>query len=319
MRAGAHGLTLLSVPINVHVLTALEDGPLPLLDLRRAAGSPPQTTMRVHLKALTDSGVLLRRRQSDFPGTVDLELGPAGRDLLTVARVLEAWLACSPEGPLELGSPAAKSVTKALVEAWSSNIVRALSAKAFSLTELNRLISTINYPSLERRLAALRLSHLVESSPGGGRARPYLVSRWMRQAIAPLTAAASWERRYVPIATPTIGRIDFEAAFLLAVPLLELPPDLRGACRLAVEVPGSNGADTSLAGVLIGVDGGRVTSCSSNLRGPASAWAIGSARAWLGAVIEGDVSRLEFGGDSELSMSVLAGLHETLYGARQSA
>jgi DNA-binding HxlR family transcriptional regulator len=301
------------------VLTALEDGPRPLIDLRRAAGSPPQTTMRVHLKALTDSGVLLRRRQSDFPGSVDLELGPAGRELLEVARVLEAWLACSPEGPLELGSPAAKSVTKALVEAWSSNIVRALSAKAFSLTELSKLISTINYPSLERRLAAMRLSNLIESCPGGGRARPYLVSRWMRQAIAPLTAAASWERRHLPLETPAIGRIDFEAAFLLSVPLLALPSDVSGACRLAVEVRSATGEETGLAGVLIGLDSGSVTSCSSNLRGQASAWAVGSSRAWMGAVIDGDVSGLELGGDSELSTAVLDGLHETLYGARQSA
>jgi hypothetical protein len=47
-RAGAVALSLLSAPLNVHLLQALEDGSLPLIDLRRAVGSPPQRSMRVY-------------------------------------------------------------------------------------------------------------------------------------------------------------------------------------------------------------------------------------------------------------------------------
>ena len=67
-------MSLLSLPLHVHVLRALEEEPLALIDLRRAVGSPPQTTMRGHLRSLTEAGILERRRESDFPGSVDYEL-----------------------------------------------------------------------------------------------------------------------------------------------------------------------------------------------------------------------------------------------------
>jgi DNA-binding HxlR family transcriptional regulator len=119
MRAGAYALTLLSAPLNIHVITALEDESLPLMDLRRAVGSPPQTTMRKQLRSLTELGVLERHRESDFPGSVDFELGPPGRALLEVVQILQGWLADSPDGPVQLGSIAAKSAIRALVEGWT--------------------------------------------------------------------------------------------------------------------------------------------------------------------------------------------------------
>jgi DNA-binding HxlR family transcriptional regulator len=318
MRAGGYGLSLLSVPLNIDVLTALEDGPRPLIDLRRAAGSPPQTTMRGYLRALTEAGVLVRSRQSACPSAVDFALGRAGRDLLQVARILEAWLAHAPGGSLELGGSGAKSATKALIDGWSSSIVRALAARPFSLTELSRLISALNYPSLERRLTALRLSSLIESCSGNGRARPYRVSLWLRQAMAPLVAAARWERRHLPKRAAPIGRIDIEAAFLLAVPVLELSPEVSGVCRLAVELP--DGVQRpGLAGALVEVEDGRVVSCHSNLSGNISAAAVGSARGWLAAAVENDISDLELSGDRELALALLDALPQTLGRERQPA
>ena len=55
-RAGTQALRLLSTPINVFVLQALAEGPHSLVDLRREAGSPPQTTMRGHLRTLAEQG-----------------------------------------------------------------------------------------------------------------------------------------------------------------------------------------------------------------------------------------------------------------------
>ena len=55
-RAGAVSLSLLSAPLNVHLLRALEEGPLALIDLRRAVGSPPQSTMRVYSRTLVEIG-----------------------------------------------------------------------------------------------------------------------------------------------------------------------------------------------------------------------------------------------------------------------
>ncbi len=269
--------------------------------------------MRGHLRTLTRTGVLARERQNDFPGSLDFELTPIGQDLYGVAGVLRAWLAHSPEGPLELGSSAAKSAIKALVEGWGTSMIRALAARPLSLTELNGLISSLSYPSLERRLGAMRLAGQIERMPGPGRGTAYTVTEWLRRAIAPLSAAARWERLHAPEQTPPIKRLDAEAAFLLAIPLLRLPADLNGTCRLAVEVGGTNG--DSMAGVLVEVRAGAVASCIATIRGHADAWASGSASDWLETVIDGNGDKLEAGGNRELVQAAVSGLGEALFGA----
>ncbi|HSS43217.1 MAG TPA: winged helix-turn-helix transcriptional regulator [Solirubrobacterales bacterium] len=300
-RAGAVALSLLSAPLNVHLLQALEDGPLPLIDLRRSVGSPPQSTMRVYSRTLVDLGALERQRQSAFPGTVEYGSTEAGRALLGIGAIHESWLREAPSGPVSLGSTASKSATKALVEGWSTNIIRALAAKPLSLTDLNRLIPRISYPSLERRLGALRLADLVEPFPGEGRGTPYRATPWLRRAIVPLAAGAWWERRYLAD-PPLIGRLDVEAAFLLAIPLIEVPSGLSGRCRLAVEIQG--GSSPVFAGVLIALEDGKVVSCSSRLEGDADAWASGSAGSWM-RTMSGQDGDLEIGGDTELARALV--------------
>ena len=269
--------------------------------------------MRGHLRKLTETDVVKRRRQNEFPGALDFELTSVGRELWGVATVLRGWLANGPEGPLKLGSSAAKSAIRALIEGWGTSMVRALAARPLSLTELNDLISGLSYPSLERRLGAMRVAGLIERTPGPGRGTPYMVTEWMRSAIAPLGAAARWERLCVPERTPPIKRLDAEAGFLLAVPLIELPSDASGICRLAVEIGGSNG--DRLAGVLVEVRQGQVVSCLASIRGSADGWIAGSPAGWLEAVIEGNAERLESGGDTELAETLVAGLHGALFGA----
>jgi DNA-binding HxlR family transcriptional regulator len=309
-RAGTEALRLLATPINVHVLRALADGPQSLIALRRAAGSPPQTTMRGHLRTLTETDVLVRRRQNDFPGSLDFELTAVGQELWAVAQVLEAWLREAPEGPLTLGSSTSKSTVKALVEGWATSMVRALAARPFSLTELNGLINSLSYPSLERRLGALRLAGLIERTPGNGRGTPYAVTAWLRRAIAPLAAAARWERANAAETTAPIRRLDAEAAFLLAIPLLRLPGEPSGVCRLAVEVgPGGE----RLAGVLVQVRDGEITSCVAKVQGHADAWAAGPAQGWLRAVMDGDAELLEMGGHCQLVRTLLDGLNAELF------
>jgi DNA-binding HxlR family transcriptional regulator len=313
MRAGAYGLSLLSVPLNVHVLRALEGESKSLIDLRRAVGSPPQTTMRGHLRTLTEIGVLTRSQQADFPGTVEYELGMAGRELLDVAEVLQKWLAEAPESPVSLGSVAAKSSIKAMVEGWSSMIVRALATGPLSLTDLNKLIPTLNYPAIERRLTALRLVGQIEARSGAGRGTPYAVTEWLRRAVAPIVVASNWERRHVPASATPAGSLDVEAELLLSVPLLRLAEDLSGSCRLAVEIcnPGKPGR---IAGVVVEIEEGRVRSCSSRLAGNhVTAWTSGSMAGWLRAVIDQDTDLLEIGGDGRLGIALLEGLHRALF------
>lgn len=318
MRAGAHALSLLAVPLNVHVLQALTEEPRTLTDLRGAVGSPPQTTIRGQLRALTEAGIVERRRAPEFPGSVDYELGKPGRELLGVAAVSRAWLLESPQGPIQLGSVGAKGTIKALVEGWSSTILRILAAKPLSLTELNRLIPSLNYPSLERRLGALRLAGMIEPCPGSGRGTPYAVTPWLRRAIGPLAAAARWERQHLPEQTAAIRRTDIDAAFLLAVPLVNLPAERSGTCRLVAEMRNGDG-EQRLAGVRVTVEEGRVASCVSKLEGDANAWASGSAADWLRAVIDADRGKLELGGDCELALNLVEGLNDVLFPARQAA
>ena len=306
-RAGATALSLLAAPLNVHLLQALEDGSLPLIDLRRAVGSPPQSTMRVYSRTLVEIGTLERQRQAAFPGTVEYASTESGRALLGIGQILERWLQEAPVGPITLGTTASKSATKALVEGWSTNIIRALAAKPLSLTDLNRLIPRISYPSLERRLGALRLADLVEPYPGEGRGTPYRATPWLRRAIVPLAAGAWWERRYLAD-PPQIGRLDVEAAFLLAIPLIELPPEVSGKCRLAVEIQG--GSSPVFAGVLICVEDGKVVSCSSRLEGEAEGWASGSASSWMRRM-NGQEADLEIGGDADLVREIVEAIRKS--------
>jgi DNA-binding HxlR family transcriptional regulator len=313
-RSGAQALTLLSSHRNCLVLRALEKEPRRQAELRRATGFPAQSTLRAQLKNLEEIGAIAKRRRDAFPGVLEYELERPGRELLPVASVLDRWLAEAPVGPLELDSAAARAAVKALVDGWSSSMLRVLAARPLSLTELDRAIVDLNYPSLERRLVAMRVAGLVAARPGDGRGTPYAVTEWARRGMAPLAAGIRWERRHAPQRTAAIRHLDVETGFLLAVPLLRPPAELSGVCRMAVEIP--NGAEPRLAGILAEVEAGRVRRCSASTRGDSDAWVCGSATAWLAAVIDADADGLELGGDCRLARAILDGLHRALFGAR---
>lgn len=314
MRTGAYALSLLAAPINVQAITALDQGPKSLVDLRRAAGSPPPTTFRGHLKALTELGALERGQGEDGGGGVIYELRDSGRELLSVAETLNAWLAEAPDGPIELGSAAAKSAVKAAAEGWSTGIMRALASKPLTLTELDRLIADVTYPSLERRLEAMRLAGQIEAVPSKGRGTPYTVTEWLRKAIAPLIAGVHWERTHRTEQTAPVTRVDVEAAFMIAIPMLDLPADVSGRSRLAVQLNGNEAAKQRLAGVMVEVERGRIGNCTSRLEGEPAASGIGTATAWIRAVTDPDPARLDIDGDRRLASALVDGLHEVLFG-----
>jgi DNA-binding HxlR family transcriptional regulator len=310
IRAGTQALSLLALPLNAALMQALAENAKPLADLRRELDSPPQTTLRAYLRVLTQTGVVEKRRCNDFPGNVEYQLADAGRELLVVADILAAWLGTFPQTPTSLGSGGARSAIKALVEGWSTNMVRALAARPLSLTELDSIIATVSYPSLERRLGAMRHDGLVRPLTPQGRGTPYAVSDWLRKAIAPLAAAARWEVRRLGGDSPLPTERDAEAAFLLALPLLRLPDELSGNCRLVVQV---DAGDRKLhAGVVASIRHGRVEACNTTLDRPADGWAVGPVAAWFAAVLECDLTGLAIGGDPRLPSAVVEALSETL-------
>lgn len=311
MRSGSEALSMLAIPLNVQVLHSLDGEPTPLPDLRRAVGHPPVTTMRSYLRRLTELGLIERHREDDFPGSVSYAITDQGERLLAVAGVLEGWLRSSPEGDLELGETASKSAIKALIDGWSTGIVRALAARPLALTELNRVIPQVSYPTLERRLTAMRQVGLTQpETKRDGRVTRCEVTPWLRHAVAPLTAAAGWESQCIPSKVPSPGRIDAEAAFLLAVPLLELPSEFEGTCRFAVEF--RRGSDLDFAGVTVTVVDGQVRSCVARIEGKPDAWATGGVFDWFRWMRGFDDHQIEIGGDASLANALADGLRGAL-------
>lgn len=313
-RSGAQTLALLATPLNHRLLHALAEGPRRQSELRQEIGTPAQTTLRAHLNELIEIGSIEKHRRNRFPGVLDFELTAAGRDLMVVVASLERWLEQAPGGSLELGTPEGRSAIKALTGGWSTTIIRALAARPLLLVELDRIISSLSYPALERRMGAMRVAGQIEAQPGDGGGTPYAVTPWLRRGVAPIVSAMRWERRHLSSQALCWARIDVEATFLLAVPLLYLPADSSGSCRMTVLLP--NGNHPQLAGVLIDVKDGRVVSYETRLRGSPDAWASGSIDAWLAAFIENDFDNLELGGASRLVSTFLHSLHDSFFGAR---
>jgi DNA-binding HxlR family transcriptional regulator len=307
VRSGAQTLLLLAAPLNVAILRALAEGPQPQTELRKAAGSPAQTTLRTYLNNLVETGAIVRRRRDRFPGRIEFELTPAGHNLLVVRDTLQRWVHIASRERPELDGSAAGVAVKALAEAWSTPMLRALAASPLTLTELDRLITSLSYPTLERRLGTMRLTGLIESRGRQNGGTPYAATELLRRGVAPLLSATHWELRHHFHATPALGVRDFETIFLLAVPLLRPSQHLSGTCKLAVEV--SSGGGSRLAGVVVAVRDSRVVSCSTRLEGLADGWVMGPPAAWLDAIISADQDGLELGGNSGLSHALIDDLH----------
>lgn len=316
-RAGGYVLYLFARSLVPGILRALAERPLRLGDLREGLGWPAQTTLRTRLVCLVEIGAVAKRARGGMPHAVEHEPTALGRELLFVADVLEAWLARSPHGPVELESETARTRVKALAGGWQSAIVRALAGGPLTLTQLDDRISGVNYPNLERRLDSMRATGLVEPAPGAGRGTPYALTEWMRRGIAPVLAAIRCERRHLAEQTSPATCIDVEAAFLLAIPLLEQPPASGAPCQLAVHFDSDGlppaGVEVSVEG---GVEGGGAASCIPRLGPEPPSWALGSAPGWLDAVIGGSSESLKIGGrDPALARALVDGLHEALFGA----
>lgn len=314
IRAGTHALGLLAVPLNSLIVRTLSKGPRQRAQIRREIGSPAQSTLRSHLQGLEATGVIAKRAQDNFPGALEFELLEAGHDLQPVATVLERWLTGAPEGALELGSEPARAATRALVEGWSTTMLRTLAMKPLALTELARLIPAVSYPSLERRLDTMRMVGQLKTLPSDGRGTPHAVTAWLRGGVAPLTASARWERTHSPGQAAPIDELDVEGAFMLVAPTLQLPESLSGSCDLEIELE-KNG-ESAPAGVRLEVKRGNVVSCLAELRsrGAPAARIRGCLPAWLAAVITADFADLEVSGDDRLAEAALAGLHDFLFG-----
>jgi DNA-binding HxlR family transcriptional regulator len=319
LRAGSRVLSVFENPLNARILRAHAEGPQRLAELQEKLGWCAQSTVRAAISNLRQVGALSRQPVGDQPNAVATALTPAGEEMLFVADQVDAWLALCPDGPIAPDGEEAKGAVKALAGGWSSTLMRVLANRPFTLTELNGLIPDISYPSLERRISWMRTTGQIEPVEKEGRGTPYVVTDWLRHAIAPLCAAGRCERRHMEEESAPITNIEVEAAFLLSTPLAPLPEYARGTCMLAAQTDPVEPSDKEpgLAGVTVAVRRGKVLSCSPEIGAEPSTWAVGTPETWLDVVIEGRIEDLRIGGaNPQLALDLVAGIHHALFDNR---
>ena len=236
----------------------------------------------------------------------------AGRCLLRIARLLDIWLARAPGAPIAADDGSATAAIKALAVGWGSTLLRWLAERPRSLTELEPLVDGIGYRRLERATKDLLSAGLVERVDAEGRLSPYAVTPWARESVAVLAAAVHWERREIPERGAPVTALEIEAGMLMALPLVQLSPDLSGTCELLMEVEAQGG--DRVGGAATRIAHGRPVWCSpvpAQLPGETS-WLRGNLWAWLQAVIRGEPSRLEAGGDPDLTHGLITALRKAL-------
>jgi DNA-binding HxlR family transcriptional regulator len=312
--AGVRTLSALAAPMNIEILVTLADSPRSAAELLAAVGDPPRTTAQKRLRELTEFGALRRRRRQDFPRQTIYELTPDGARLLQLAEAVRHWLAGAPKGRAVLGSPRAREMVHALVGGWSSSIITLLADSPRSLTDLDRLVDSVPYPSLERRLVALREIGLVKSAPAVGRGTPYEATDWLRRAAAPLLAAAAFEHE--PSADPLLRASEMRAVLLLALPLVRLPLESHGTLVLAIypEFQSTGGSDARTpTGATLEIRAGRVVRCVTEIDETAPNWVLGTPGFWAEAALRGAIGRLRIGGGTpQLGTALVTGVYDSL-------
>lgn len=311
MRAGSQTLALLAASRTFPILKSLEEGTKGRLELRRDTGLPAQSTLRSQLGMLEAEGLTIKQRADSFPGALEYGLAEPGRELLVVAAALERWLAEGPQGPLDLGSDGAKAATKGLVESWTTSVLPTLAERPHSLTELDKRISTANYPTIERCLETMRLAEQLEVGPRDRRGTPCVVTDWLRRGVVPLALAARWEHRNGLKGAVPITRLDVAGAIMLAGPLLDLPTSLSGICQLAVKIPRGTKRHRRLAS--LEVHNGTIAFGAVYPARKPDAWASATANTWFAIIIDAETRGLQLSGERKLARTIFDSLHRTLF------
>lgn len=248
---------------------------------------------------------------------VELEPGRAfrvsdgGREALFVAFVVERWLQNAPHGPVCIDGPVARGTVAAFAEGWSATVVHMLAREPMTLPELDSAIDGLGRRAIGRHLEAMQRAGQVESLATSGEAI-YALNDWARAGIAPLIASARLERRNPMEGMAPIDALDVDAGFRLSLPLLAMPRELSGVCRLGLNLDETE--CSAMTGVTARIEEGHVLACHDGLNRGANAWAAGTAADWLDTVIEPDTKRVRTGGDRWLSGALLDSLHKTLFG-----
>lgn len=251
----------------------------------------------------------LRHSQGMIGPYTQMRTSSKGDEFLFVAATMERWLRNCPSGPLELGLRGAHALAP-LVCSWSATVTHALAPEALTLAELGRMVGILDREAVAGHVEAMERCGQVEAVTGDTETR-YRLTDWGREGIAPIVAAVRYECRYPEDDVLPPDVFDVEAAFQMALPLLRLPSELRGSCRLGVRI---TGGEPLIAGATALVDEGRVLSYSPLLDENPETWAMGTPLDWCEAVVDPTTEKVETGGHRELAAALLTALHERLFG-----
>ena len=232
-----------------------------------------------------------------------------GRQGLYVGFTLERWLRNCPAGPLRIRSGG--DATASLICGWSATVTHALSGPPRTVEELDGAIEVLSLETLEEHLEAMIRTGLAAGQVDGDGETRYAATDWLREGVAPLAAAARFERRHSEPGTMPPDTLDVEAAFQLTLPLLRLPEDVEGMCRLGVQIPGG---PPLLAGATVAVTRGRIASISTELDADAECFATGSPIDWMDTLVDPSARRIKTGGDARLANALIEALHDATFG-----
>jgi DNA-binding HxlR family transcriptional regulator len=289
-RAGACTVGMLSEELNVKIMRAMAGG----FDALTLGTSevPPEV-----------------EADPDEPKYV---ITQTGRERLPIVSAIDYWLMKAPEGGLAYDDEGAEATIEALAEAWGCGLMHALGYGPRTVSELHNALEGPDRHPVEHLLEKMHRARLLESRQGEGGKGDYEATEWLRRGIAPLLVAARVERRDAPEGAAPIDALDVEGALMLTVPLLRLPQDLSGSCRLSVRM--SSGSQAA-AGVTVSVEEGRIAGCSPGLDSDAAGEAAGNIRAWFRAIVDGGSNRLDYSGERPLARALVDELSEVLFGA----
>jgi hypothetical protein len=231
-------------------------------------------------------------------------------DTAFVAAVLERWLDECPDDPLGLDVEVEDPLA-ALLDGWRAGLVHALAPGPLTIPDALTAVDRLDEEQASQWLAEMEVAGLTTLRDEEDDEERLAVTEWLRRAIGPLAAAARLEFQLPPGETAPIAPLDVEAAFLLALPLVSLPEEVHGSCRLTVQVPGR---PPELAGVVVMAEEGEIVSISTDLTMDSSNFASASPSAWIDTLIDPSVAAVDFSGDPQFAFGLLEGLHEELFG-----
>jgi hypothetical protein len=231
-----------------------------------------------------------------------------GMALIQVIEVLKRWLDECPAGPLELGQQAGNAIAP-LVCCWSATVTHALASEPLTLAELDRAVPLLDYDTVEEHVEAMERAGLAEAVGGDGETR-YALTDWMRRGFAPIAAAARMELHYPEPDVAPPEALDVDAAFQLVLPLLWLPPEVSGTCRLDVRIPGEG---DFAVGAMAEVADSRVVSSTPLLEEKPETLITGTPLQWLDTLVDPSSPQLGVAGDLTLVHWLVVALHEVLF------